>query len=849
MGSLSTDFLEYRRDHSSRRSRPFAGVLAVLLVLFAGALTYAWLRLPGFLEQRLRQSFRDKGIERVELSVTRVRWGRLHIRNLLLADPGWMARAEALTVHFQLPEGLTGNYEILDLPNLRLDLDIQRLLELEELVLPNSLRTLHRANSYRLVKLSDAVVHVQRGDAAERVRIDGEFRTQGPVDLVLAGEGLSPFQLELEGRADGPAGDADLQAELSSPNLLVLLEGFAPHWTARHPRFALGKVQLSAALRMREDLPSLASAEGTVAWKGWQGEAGTIGPTRIRFHRKGTTTSVKSDPFRVDLATGLTGQGFVEALFTPPQRGGPSRLAGDLTLEPWGLPDLALQPVVIPFSGPPGNLRFGAVDLASPDRPRMSLRDVWIQLQSAPHEAPFARAEGRLALRLPSRFAPSAQGERDAISLPASAEVRGESGDPQLRFAIASKQEHEPPLRLRFGSFEVEVSARATGRTRADGEAKAAVVLDLEPAKIVVLQDGEPLVTLSELDLDGRWDGNLEARGQGRFNGAPFPLRIRQTGSAGSPRTTSFSLGPLTLEDATWPGKIIEPWRDTRLSGTFRLEGSLLHPQSPGTSPKPDLAFHLLDAETVHPSENTTASGIEAHGRLVGLDPARFAPGISLTVERVSTPAKVDLAQIRLSISPLKTGEIRIDSFSAGILGGTVRLGGPVTIDPETESFAAVLELVGIQGSEVVKLFPKFGGEVEAGIDGRVPLAVEEGRVRLQKGTLSLDPDQPAYLRYDASGLLTEGMRERGRKYKINQSIERALGNLTINSLDVNLFDPAHPDHPAIIKLSGLAEDEYIHVPVNLTVPVEDEDEILPSLFSRVLSGGMNVSLEPDPSS
>lgn len=839
MGLRSSCFLSRSRIAIVRR----LGCCAItgLGLLSAGAAIFAVTRIPAWVEHRLKTSFASNGFQQADLKVTRAAWRELELTALHLIRPGWSARVDKALIRYRPLAYLSHDYESLELHGLEADIDLEELVRSGRIRLPSSLLELHRDSRYRLIRFHHSRFHLRRGESREEIDISGDFRTQGPVALEISGRGISPFTLGLHGKAAGERGDATLHGTLKSDNLAGLLEEFAPGWLQKNPVYSMGGVELKASLQMVADRPLVTDAGGIIHWKGWQFDNGRVEPSRIHLQKKGDAVALESDTLQLRRDDGLAARGFIEATFAPEGSAEDTPfLQGRLHVTSWSSPEVDLKPFLVPFAGTPANLRLGPAQLAFPgDR---SLRELWVRLENPP-SSPL-RAEGKALLELPlvPLLKPSAQ-QPVLLRLPATGRYQGPKGNRALEFTIHGEDVQGNPLRIDLGGYLAEFRATLTG-TLPPGPSPRKIPLHLDAPQVDLGSADRALLRITALDLSGSaQDGLVEATGKGLWEGEPFSLKLSQTASraptpGGRPVTTAVSLGPVPLRSAVWPGNLVKAWRGTRSSGELMISGTLVQ-ISPSAPPRPDLALHFRNGSLTYPDNSATAEGVQAKVQIASLEPF-LAPAISVAVDRISA-GKVELSQVRLAAALTGPDQVRIESFDANLLGGSIRLAEPVVMAPDGPAFKVMFDLSRIQGAEAIRLFPQFKGSVEASIGGRVPLMVENGKIQFLQGHLFLDGAGPAHLSYSMSGFLTNGKLEGRPQTKFSQSVERALGNLTIQSLDVRLFDPADPSHPAIVKLAGIGISNNLNLPVNLTIPVEDKEGILQSLFARILSAGMNV--------
>lgn len=128
-------------------------------------------------------------------------------------------------------------------------------------------------------------------------------------------------------------------------------------------------------------------------------------------------------------------------------------------------------------------------------------------------------------------------------------------------------------------------------------------------------------------------------------------------------------------------------------------------------------------------------------------------------------------------------------------------------------------------------LLPHWEGTLSGRIDGRIPLQRKAGRWRLPGGRLELDRRVPARLEYPADGLLTGGMAPDAPRYQQLRMVEDGLKHLTLQALQVDLFDPQTPQTAVRVRLEGTSTSARAIVPVilnlNLNGPLEDLIELI----------------------
>ena len=130
----------------------------------------------------------------------------------------------------------------------------------------------------------------------------------------------------------------------------------------------------------------------------------------------------------------------------------------------------------------------------------------------------------------------------------------------------------------------------------------------------------------------------------------------------------------------------------------------------------------------------------------------------------------------------------------------------------------------GLDAGALVDHLNFFNGRFEGFLNGFIPFRMKGGRLEPLLGHLELDGSLPAHFHYEADGLLTGGEQARTLMDKLRllplKLAEDGLKNMQVQALRVDLFDPAWPDTPVRIHLSGQAVTSEAVVPYVVTANV-----------------------------
>jgi hypothetical protein len=156
----------------------------------------------------------------------------------------------------------------------------------------------------------------------------------------------------------------------------------------------------------------------------------------------------------------------------------------------------------------------------------------------------------------------------------------------------------------------------------------------------------------------------------------------------------------------------------------------------------------------------------------------------------------------RFEFEMVSASEWRFGPLTVDMAGGQLRA-GQVSLDPAAPDFMVGLTVEGICLKEGFQMAPELEIEGEGLVDGQVGVRYRRGRVELEGGVLGLRAEVPARLRLAPQAWFTEGMSPQNPKFKNMQTIERALEDLELHDLRVEILSEQPPGLPLRVVVAG----------------------------------------------
>lgn len=174
----------------------------------------------------------------------------------------------------------------------------------------------------------------------------------------------------------------------------------------------------------------------------------------------------------------------------------------------------------------------------------------------------------------------------------------------------------------------------------------------------------------------------------------------------------------------------------------------------------------------------------------------------------------------RLEFEMVAAREWRIGPLTMDIAGGQIRV-GRVSLNPADPNFRVGLTADGISLAEGFQMAPELEIEGEGLIDGQVGVRVRDGKIEMEAGFLGLRPEVAARLVFSPRPWFTGGMSPQNPKFRNLQTMERALEDLELHDLWVEILPKPTPGASFRVGLAGRPLLDGIDAPaVKLTLQV-----------------------------
>jgi hypothetical protein len=329
----------------------------------------------------------------------------------------------------------------------------------------------------------------------------------------------------------------------------------------------------------------------------------------------------------------------------------------------------------------------------------------------------------------------------------------------------------------------------------------------------------------------GQWKGEIKASGPGLgFSG--------QLGYATASKEVEFKLRDVALDLAQWRGFVqrivVLPGGTWELAGKFTgsAEGKVAGKELIATA-----QVSMRDGFAKHAGSGVVIEGIEADLEFTDLDHFRSKPGVVRAAKLVS--GGLTLTEIAAGIEFTGWERVSVLSATFNTLGGKVAA-EPFKLLLSQRELAATLLIDGIDVEAVQALTQDLPGRATGRVDGRLPIRVDDGGLRLGMGYLELKKGVQAELQLNAQGMLTRGLDPKSPTFQVMQKIEAGLLRLKLGELRLEVRPPNAPaGRTATLRLAGEPVDPQVKAPVKLDLNVNGPIEALLNigLNSRARSG------------
>ncbi|MDP2136457.1 MAG: YdbH domain-containing protein [Candidatus Didemnitutus sp.] len=326
----------------------------------------------------------------------------------------------------------------------------------------------------------------------------------------------------------------------------------------------------------------------------------------------------------------------------------------------------------------------------------------------------------------------------------------------------------------------------------------------------------------AKLGENFRWSGTVQARAPGLAADVAAEFDYPK-------QTLQFQLTRSEIDLQRWQGFIQQ--LVVLPGGKWDLAG-ILTVTAAGTYAEDKLAVNgrvqLRDGNFYFAERNVTASGTTADFTFTDFDRVVSEPG---TV-RV---AKLDAGEIKVTNLDLELAfagpeKIAVSRASLEALGGKLSA-EPFTFYPLKNELDATLVVEGLVVEQIMALTKDVPAKAMGFVDGWLPIRIDGAGLRFGSGWLELKRGAYAEVRFNAAGLLTNGVSPKHASYPTLKKVESGLLQLKLTELRLDIRPPgAPPGRSATLRLKGEPVDPQVKAPVNLDLNVNGPLEQLLNL-------------------
>jgi Dicarboxylate transport len=327
------------------------------------------------------------------------------------------------------------------------------------------------------------------------------------------------------------------------------------------------------------------------------------------------------------------------------------------------------------------------------------------------------------------------------------------------------------------------------------------------------------------------WEGRATAEGPGiglkadaRFDPATKEL--------------AFNLPEMAVDLKPWQGflqrLVLMPGGAMELAG--QLTGSAQGTWS-GHTLRAGGRVQLRDGRLANPARGITAEGVEVDLKFRDFDKFETEPG-ALRVRTVQV-GQLGLSDIDAEFAFADPNKIVVSRATLKTLGGSVAA-EPFRYFLNLRELDVVVLVDNISMAEVMALTRDLPAQASGRVDGRLPIHLDAGGLRLGTGWLALKPGVTAQIQFQAAGLLTRGVAKGSPSYSVLNKIESGLLKLRVGELRLDIRPPNVPaGRSAHLHVVGEPVDPDVKAPVTLDLNVNGPLEQLLNLGldSRVSIG------------
>ncbi len=326
----------------------------------------------------------------------------------------------------------------------------------------------------------------------------------------------------------------------------------------------------------------------------------------------------------------------------------------------------------------------------------------------------------------------------------------------------------------------------------------------------------------AQLGADERWSGAVETNGPGlaakvdaQFAPATsrldFQLRQAQVDLA---LWQGFIQSLVVLPGGRWDlaGQLSATARGSYVDGKVVAQGTVA----------------LRDGRFAWPEREVTAEGVSADFTFKDFDQIISEPG-RVTIRELRA-GQITAREVDLGLAFEGPEKFSVTHATLQAFGGRLTA-EPFRFFPLNNELEFTVAADGIVVEQVMALAKDVPAKAKGVVDGRLPVRIDAGGLRLGTGWLELKRGTYAEVQLDAEGLLTRGVAPSNPSYSTLKKVESGLLRLQLTELRLDIRPPNQPaGRSATIKLAGEPVDKEVKAPVNLSLNVNGPIEQLLNL-------------------
>lgn len=360
--------------------------------------------------------------------------------------------------------------------------------------------------------------------------------------------------------------------------------------------------------------------------------------------------------------------------------------------------------------------------------------------------------------------------------------------------------------------------------------------------------------SLQQITLDGSLETNLEelsfqADGEFLFEGEPARFSVNQDlkfANSGLEVEGDYAIQNIRLINSDLLSRYSPSLIGSATSANIDVQGEIRLGQ--GTLSVP-AAISISDGSLIQSANDVSLESIQSEIAFESLWDIATLPSQAIRIESLQI-GDIDASDLQVAFQLDRHRNLIVEIARVQTFDGILAL-EPFSLSLEDPQAALTLTFERISVAPAIAMLDFFDGNVTGRLNGSLPISIVDGLPVLGEGFLELDPHSDARFSYNAQGYFTD-VDDPNRPKKAlgdkllerlelepNSLLERALGNLAISDLRVDLFNKNLPETPMRIQLAGVADAGNAEIPLNITTNVNGTVAELLNFLMRLDSLGL----------